>query len=87
MKTLHSRRGYVRYNIRHSILPEGTIGGVFVPPGQRLSIMMRVCLPIPVSHNPLCTNMRTTGYAWHGGIFGALSRPPRCPVPKPLDTS
>jgi len=51
-ETLHSRRDYVRYNVRHSILQEGTIGGVFVPPGQRLSIMMRVCLPVLVLYNP-----------------------------------
>jgi hypothetical protein len=48
---LHSRRDYVRYNMKHSILPEGDIGGVFVPRGQRLSIMMRVRLPSLFSYN------------------------------------
>ena len=41
-EVLHPSRDYIRYNMKHSILLEGTIGGTFVPRGQRLSIMMRV---------------------------------------------
>jgi len=39
--SVYVQRDYTRYNMKHSILQEGTIGGVFVPHGQRLSIMIR----------------------------------------------
>lgn len=38
-------RNEVRYDFDHSIVAEGIFRGELVPRGQRISIMMRVCVP------------------------------------------